>query len=205
MARRDHRCRPELGVDAGGQRPVLSAPRWATRRACQALTLWLATITVACASVSTTAPAPATSTGSSDEESFLIVIVGAEATSDGSALTISGVDPHVMTFADAPGRDVASEPIARFVADWSSAFSTRPNAVLSWNEGDASALVVLELAEPTWSDDRLVIPYQVLPDEGSFGDIAADAERRDTMPASMTDVRLFIDDCSSPFTSNGSC
>lgn len=122
---------------------------------------------------------------------FLFVQTAAGMTYDAAAkrLTLTGVSPVTLFFADRPERIAGHMHTARFVPFWSegkdSFLSDPPNADLSILEGDALRQVVVVLRDPTLDGEDL--SYVVETIEGE-------------MPASGGAVSVFIDVIGMPLT-----
>jgi hypothetical protein len=122
---------------------------------------------------------------------FLFVQTAAGMTYDPAAkrLTLTGVSPVTLFFADRPERIAGNMHTARFVPFWSegkdSFLSDPPNADLSILEGDALRQVVVVLRDPTLDGEDL--SYLVETIEGD-------------MPASGGAVSVFIDVIGMPLT-----
>jgi hypothetical protein len=106
-----------------------------------------------------------------------------------SKLTLTGVSPVTVFFADRPERIAGNMPTKSFVPFWSkgkdSFLSDPPNADLSILEGETVQQVVVVLQNPVLKGDALTYTVKVL--EGS-------------MPAKGTAVSLFIDVIGMPRT-----
>src|SRR6266487_3822379 len=98
----------------------------------------------------------------------LFVQTAASMTSDGESLTLVGLSPSTLYFADRPQREVGHMPTRRFVEFWgegdNSFAENPPNAVLSFAElGDRppeDAVVVIH--EPSLDGDMLRYRIKVL-------------------------------------------
>ena len=106
-----------------------------------------------------------------------------------SKLTLTGVSPVTVFFADRPERIAGNMPTKVFVPFWSkgkdSFLSDPPNADLSILEGDTVQQVVVVLQGPVLKGDALTYTVKVL--EGS-------------MPAKGASVSVFIDVIGMPLT-----
>jgi hypothetical protein len=124
-------------------------------------------------------------------EPSLIVMNSRGAALQGSTLTLTGVTPNSIIFADRPVRAAGHALTAHLIEDWSSGSDSfakdPPNATVSVLSKDASSVkdAVVVLSSPKLEGDKLTFNVQVLE-----GDLAgADG------PAS-----LFIDIIGLPFT-----
>ena len=130
----------------------------------------------------------------SDESMFVQTATGL--TSNGSTITLRGVTPSTLYFADRPKRDVGHLTTADFVDLWGagddSFASDPPNAVLSFvedgSETPSDAVVVIK--DPTLTGDELSYTVEVL--EGS-------------VPAQGGPVTLFIDPFGRPMSPVSVC
>jgi len=130
----------------------------------------------------------------SEESMFVQTATGL--TSDGSTITLRGVTPSTLYFADRPKRDVGHLTTADFVALWGegedSFASDPPNAVLSFvedsSETPSEAVVVIK--DPAFVGDALSYTVEVL--EG-------------TVPAEGGPVTLFIDPFGRPLSPVSVC
>jgi len=121
----------------------------------------------------------------------LFVQTAASMTSTGGSLTLHGLSPSTLYFADRPQREVGHLATAHFVANWgageNSFAANPPNAVLSFAEpGDrppVDAVVVIQ--DPHLDADSLSYTIKVL--DG-------------TVPASTGPCALFIDPFGRPLS-----
>jgi hypothetical protein len=121
----------------------------------------------------------------------LFVQTAASMTSDRVTITLQGVSPSTLYFADRPQREVGHLLSRRFVANWAegdNSFAVNPpNAVLSFGEpGDRlpeDAVVVID--DPHLDGDTLTYRIKVL--EG-------------TVPAATGPCALFIDPLGRPLS-----
>lgn len=104
-------------------------------------------------------------------------------------LTLAGVSPVTLFFADRPDRIAGNMTTARFIPFWStgtdSFLKDPPNADLSIMENGALRQTVVVLRDPALDGDRLT--YQVTVIDGE-------------MPASGAEVSVFIDVIGMPVT-----
>jgi hypothetical protein len=104
-------------------------------------------------------------------------------------LTLEGVSPATVMFADRPERIAGHMATARFVPFWSegkdSFLADPPNATLSFLEDESLADAVVELQDPVLSGDDLSYRVKVLEGE---------------IPASAGLASLFIDIIGMPLT-----
>ena len=107
----------------------------------------------------------------------------------GSKLTLVGVSPITVMFADRPERLAGNMKTARFVPFWSegkdSFLKDPPNADISIVEGDSMRQVVATLEQPELKGDDLSYTVKILEGE---------------MPSSGADVSVFIDVIGMPLT-----
>lgn len=127
---------------------------------------------------------------SSTAESFLVLVTSNSATADGSNLTMQGADLTALMFSDIPYRDVKTVSLSDLALNWARNFELDPNAVLTWNSGDESASIVIELQQPTFEDSTITFPYIILSDEQVFND---NTNFETSIPTEIQDVRLFVD------------
>jgi hypothetical protein len=121
----------------------------------------------------------------------LFVQTAASMTSDRGAITLHGLSPSTLYFADRPQRDVGHMMSRQFVANWkegdNSFAENPPNAVLSFAEpGDRlpeDAVVVIQ--DPRMDGDALTYNIKLL--EG-------------TVPAATGPCALFIDPFGRPLS-----
>jgi hypothetical protein len=123
-------------------------------------------------------------------EPALIVLNARSATLEGGKLTLSGVSPNAIMFADRPVRAAGHALTAHLLEEWNSADSfgkDPPNATVSVLSRDGSSVqdAVVVLKAPKLAGDQLTFDVDVL--EGKLG--GADG------PASV-----FIDIIGLPFT-----
>ena len=117
-------------------------------------------------------------------------------------LTLTGVAPETLLFADRPVRDAKRVPTSEVTRGWTAAFGNDPpNAVL---EGRASTpgaakspTAVLTLSKPVYSASKGSLTYQAA--LVNIGDASADLKRLagdpgGKPPAPLRNVSLFIDD-----------
>ena len=121
----------------------------------------------------------------------LFVQSAASMTSDGNAITLHGVSPSTLYFADRPQREVGHISSRQFVANWgegdNSFAMNPPNAVLSFAEpGDRLPVdTVVVIQNPQLNADTLTYSVTVL--EGS-------------LPATTGPCALFIDPFGRPLS-----
>jgi len=121
----------------------------------------------------------------------LFVQTAASMTSDHGTITLQGLSPSTLYFADRPQREVGHMLSRQFVANWAegdnSFAQTPPNAVLSFAEpGDRlpeDAVVVIQ--DPHLDGDALT--YSIKPLDG-------------TVPAASGPCALFIDPMGRPLS-----
>jgi hypothetical protein len=121
----------------------------------------------------------------------LFVQTAASMTSDRGTITLHGMSPSTLYFADRPKRDVGHMMTAHFVANWAegenSFAKNPPNAVLSFAEpGDrlpGDAVVVIQ--DPQLAGDTLTYSVELL--DG-------------TMPTATGACALFIDPFGRPLS-----
>jgi hypothetical protein len=143
-----------------------------------------------------TKPAPAT-----EKYSFLFAL-----TSDGGGfepgtgseytLTLTGVDPHTIVFADRPRRDAAVLDTGTFVNAWEGSFAdAAPNAVLVEHEPGVDSLVLV-LKDPVYDAAAATLRYTatVTSDERVPDRVKALVDTTaDSVPETFADASLFID------------
>jgi hypothetical protein len=128
---------------------------------------------------------------SSKTADFLFVQTGKGMAFDKSAgkLTLEGVSPVTLFFADRPERIAGNMKTTTFVPFWStgkdSFLSDPPNADLSILEGEQLRQVVVVLRDPVLQGDSLIYTVKVLQGE---------------MPDKAADVSVFIDIIGMPLT-----
>jgi hypothetical protein len=113
---------------------------------------------------------------------WLFVQVGNSFTTDGMTLTIKGVAPQTLMFADRPERMTGDALTSKFVANWDQGKDdfqqSPPNATISTVVDGKTVLAVVELLNPKLSGDS--ITYDIRPLDGS-------------LPSAGDKVSLFID------------
>jgi hypothetical protein len=111
-------------------------------------------------------------------------------------LTLTGVDPHMIVFADRPRRDAAVLDTGTFVDAWDGSFAdAAPNAVLVEHEPGVDSLVLV-LQDPVYDAAAATLRYTVtvtsderIPDRvKALVDTTADQ-----VPKTFADASLFID------------
>jgi hypothetical protein len=128
---------------------------------------------------------------SSKTADFLFVQTAKGMTFDkpGGKLTLAGVSPVTLFFADRPERIAGNMKTATFVPFWSrgkdSFLSDPPNADVSILEGEQLRQVVVVLRNPVLQGDNLIYTVKVVQ-----GDV----------PAKGADVSVFIDIIGMPLT-----
>jgi hypothetical protein len=107
-------------------------------------------------------------------------------------LTLTGVSPVMVFFADRPERIAGNMKTAAFIPFWSegkdSFKSNPPNADVSIIEGKALKQIVVELQDPVLNGDNLSYTVKVLQGQNA------------EMPANGADVSVFIDIIGRPLT-----
>jgi hypothetical protein len=107
----------------------------------------------------------------------------------GGKLTLEGVSPVTLFFADRPERIAGNMNTTAFVPFWSkgkdSFLSDPPNADVSILEGEQLRQVVVVLRDPALQGDSLIYTVKVLQGE---------------MPDKAADISLFIDIIGMPLT-----
>jgi hypothetical protein len=137
----------------------------------------------------TSAPPPAKSTIKADMVPSLIVMNARGASLQGQTLTLTGVSPNSIVFADRPVRAAGHLLTAHLLEEWSDGSFAKdpPNATVSvlGKAGDSVHDAVVELRDPRLEGDKLTFDVRVLE-----GDLAsADGP-----------VSVFVDIIGLPFT-----
>lgn len=143
------------------------------RRICQLMTIaaLLLTPVLACAQTPPTtnptgAPPPGKSTVKVDMVPSLIVMNARGATLEGQALTLTGVSPNSITFADRPTRAAGHVLTQHLLEEWTvgSFAKDAPNATVSVMSKDGVSVhdAVVELKDPHLDGDRLTFNVRVL-------------------------------------------
>jgi hypothetical protein len=137
----------------------------------------------------TSAPLPAKSTIKADMVPSLIVMNARGASLQGQTLTLTGVSPNSIVFADRPVRAAGHLLTAHLLEEWSDGSFAKdpPNATVSVlsKAGDSVHDAVVELRDPRLEGDKLTFDVRVLE-----GDLAsADGP-----------VSVFVDIIGLPFT-----
>ena len=137
----------------------------------------------------TSAPPPGEATVKADMVPSLIVMNSRGASLQGQTLTLTGISPNSIVFADRPIRAAGHLLTAHLLEEWSvgSFAKDAPNATVSVLSRDGSSVrdAVVELRDPHLDGDKLTVDVRVLE-----GDLAgADG------PASV-----FVDIIGLPFT-----
>jgi len=120
----------------------------------------------------------------------LFVLNSRGATLQGDTLTLTGVSPNSIIFADRPVRSAGHQPTADVIAEWGSgddSFAKNPpNATVSVLSRDGSVKdAVVVLKNPKLDGDKLIFSVQTLEGDLAGGDGAA---------------AIFIDIIGRPFT-----
>jgi hypothetical protein len=111
-------------------------------------------------------------------------------------LTLSGINPATIFFADRPERIVGHEPTADFVAEWgegqNSFNDNPPNAALSVLIGSEPQEVILTIMNPRLQKNKLIYDVKILDGNNSVtGDAASlfiDPVGRPLSPVSVAGV-----------------
>ena len=129
------------------------------------------------------------------EESMFVQTAQGVQSADGS-LTLRGISPSTIYFADRPQRATGQMATADFVDLWGAGENSfeadPPNAVLSFLQsgGDVPEEAVIEIKEPRMGDGELTYSIEVL--EGA-------------VPAQTGPVTLFIDPLGRPLSPASVC
>jgi len=113
-------------------------------------------------------PAPSGSSVKVEMEPSLIVVNSRGATLSGQTLTLTGVTPDSIVFADRPVRSAGQVPTAVVVEEWTATDGSfakdPPNATVSAlsKDGSANRDAVVVLRSPRLEGDRLTFNVQVL-------------------------------------------
>src|SRR5271169_379827 len=147
------------------------------------------TLAQAPTSGATTAPPPAKSTVKADMVPSLFVMNARGASLQGQTLTLTGISPNSIVFADRPVRAAGHLLTEHLLEEWSAGSFAKdpPNATVSVLSKDGTSVrdAVVELRDPHFEGDRFTFDVRVLE-----GDLAgADG------PASV-----FVDIIGLPFT-----
>ena len=137
----------------------------------------------------TSAPPPAKSTVKADMVPSLFVMNARGASLQGQTLTLTGISPNSIVFADRPVRAAGHLLTAHLLEEWSAGSFAKdpPNATVSVLSKDGASVrdAVVELRDPHLDGDKLTFDVRVL--EGDL--VGADG------PASV-----FVDIIGLPFT-----
>ncbi|WP_341987502.1 hypothetical protein [Azorhizobium sp. AG788] len=113
---------------------------------------------------------------------WLFVQVADSVVVDEKTITLKGVAPQTLMFADRPERMTGDAPTANFVKFWNTGKDSfqkdAPNATLAVTVDGKPATAVVELTNPVITGDTLTYNYKVLSDD---------------KPMSGTNASLFID------------
>ncbi len=113
---------------------------------------------------------------------WLFVQVADSVTVSDKTLTLKGVAPQTLMFADRPERMTGDTPTAEFAKFWNAGKDSferdPPNATLSVTVDGKPVTAVVELTNPVLSGDTLTYTYRTLSDD---------------KPATGTSASLFID------------
>lgn len=98
--------------------------------------------------------------------SYLFVIDAESGESDGTTLTLSGVDQKVVRFADRPNRLLDHLTPGEFVELWHAGLfaGDPPNAAVSWFESGAVHSSAVEITHVAIEDESLLLEYDELQD-----------------------------------------
>jgi hypothetical protein len=144
-----------------------------------------AILSVVCAVASAQAQSTATQDNSSFEmpaADWLLVQSAAQASFDGKTLTLKGINPKIVMFADRPDRMTGSVDAQSFVDNWNSGKDSMekdpPNATLSTIADGKEVLSVVELTSPKLEGDTLSYSVRLLqgtpPNEGTMATLFID-------------------------------
>jgi hypothetical protein len=153
--------------------------------------LWVPAVAAAQSQTTTaaTAPPPAKSTIKADMVPSLFVMNARGASLQGQTLTLTGIGPNSIVFADRPVRAAGHLLTAHLLEEWSAGSFAKdpPNATVSVLSKDGASVhdAVVELRDPHLDGDKLTFDVRVL--EGDL--VGADG------PASV-----FVDIIGLPFT-----
>lgn len=129
-----------------------------------------------------TAPAKPGNTEEMKPANWLFVQVADSVTVDDKTITLKGVAPQTVMFADRPERMTGDAPTASFVKFWTTGKDSfqkdPPNATLTVVVDGKSQVASVELTDPVINGDTLTYTYKLLGDE---------------KPVSGTNASLFID------------
>ena len=112
-------------------------------------------------------------------------------------LSLNGVSPQTIAFADRPERVVEQVPMQKFLDGLGFSAENPPNAAIEILEGNKEEdLIVVELFEPVYDAANRTLQYQVSILETPNHSQAIFNRRHDeTLPKKFGPAALFIDDC----------
>ena len=141
---------------------------------------------------------PPTGSESGQDSSWLFVMRAASGTTDGTTLTLSGVDEEVLAFTDRPDRDVNRTTASTLIASWDELFDgDPPNAAVTWVGGGRDFDAAVELSNPSMDGQLLSFSYTVLTETPDR--MASLIDRGATnLPAELSEINLLIDSVGSP-------
>ncbi|MFC7395590.1 hypothetical protein ACFQU1_00090 [Chelatococcus sp. GCM10030263] len=144
-----------------------------------------AILSVFCATVSAQAQTTATQDNSSFEmpaADWLLVQSAAQTSFNGKTLTLKGINPKTVMFADRPDRMTGSVDTQSFVGNWNQGKDSMekdpPNATLSTIVDGKEVLSVVELTSPRLDGNTLSYSVRLLqgtpPNEGTMATLFID-------------------------------
>jgi len=146
-------------------------------------------------------------------ETFIFIQEGASGSfvDDGSGnytLTMNGVVPYTIFFADRPARDVGFAPMDKFLKGFNFKDSNPPNAaIILPDENETSNMVIVELTNPQYDNTTRTLTYKARKlkeypfESGWFQDQKSKVDA--SVPERFGRVVLAIDDCPCEYVGQG--
>lgn len=112
-------------------------------------------------------------------------------------LRLAGVAPSTIYFSDRPARISGQAPMDKFLKGFGFSDANPPNAAIEWVGPHGPSVTVVELMRPVYNASAATLTYHVRlldPNEVPEG-LSHVSSPAPTLPAHLSKVALFIDDC----------